>query len=100
MNFYYLDLRDRLADAVLVQGIYSQHPVWDKSSSKLTNTVDRKNTRSWRADVLIANVDEVKCWTSDCDWALKQLRASEVFTQDTLNINLILENEPGYWTIN
>ena len=54
-----------------------------------------KNTRSWRGAVLITNVDEVKCWTDGCDWALKQLRASGVFTQDDLNINLILENDPG-----
>ena len=95
MNFVCLDLRDRLADAVPVQWIYSQHPELDKSSRKLTNTVDRKNTCFWRGDVLIPNVDEVKCWTDGRDWALKKLRASGVFTQDPLNIDLIFENEPG-----
>ena len=44
MNFDCLDLQDRIADATLVQWIYTQHPEWDRSARKLTNTVNRKNT--------------------------------------------------------
>ena len=46
MNFDCLDMRDRLGDSVLIQWIYSEHPEWDRSARRLTNTMDRKNTRS------------------------------------------------------
>ena len=71
MNFDCLDFCDRVADVTIVQWIYSQHPEWDKSSRRLNNTVDRKNTRSWRGDTLLSIVDEEKCWNVGRDWAIE-----------------------------
>ena len=56
MNFDCLDVQDRLGDSVMVQWIYAEHPEWDRAPRKLTNSVDRKNTHSWRGDTLITNV--------------------------------------------
>ena len=67
MNFECLDLRDRLGNAVLIQWIYTEYPEWDESSRRLTNTMDRKNTRSWKGDTLVADVAEVVCWKKGRD---------------------------------
>ena len=61
VNFDCLDLRDRLGDAVLIQWIYSEHPEWDKSARRVTNTIDRKNVNSWRGDTEVANIDLADC---------------------------------------
>ena len=95
LNFNCLDLRDRLADATLVQWIYSQHPEWDRSSRKLNNTVDRKNTRSWRGDTRLSVVDEAKCWNDGRDWSIQQLKVSRCFTDLELDIDFIPETELG-----
>ena len=84
LNFDCLDLRDRLADATLVQWIYSQYPEWDRSSRKLNNTVDRKNTRSWG-----------KCWNGRRDWSMQQLKVSRCFPDLELDIDFVLETESG-----
>ena len=91
LNFDCLDLRDRIGDAGLIQWIYSEYPQWDQSSRRLTNSMDRKNTRSWKGDTLVADVDKVMCWEKGKQEAVSVL--SGVFSDDELNINLILCNE-------
>ena len=93
LNFDCLDLRDRIGDAGLIQWIYSEYPQWDQSSRRLTNSMDRKNTRSWKGDTLVADVDGVMCWEKGKQEAVSVL--SGVFSDDELDINLILRNEPG-----
>ena len=93
LNFDCLDLRDRLGDAGLIQWIYSEYPEWDESSRRLTNSMDRKNTRSWKGDTVVADVDEVACWAKGREEAL--LILSGVFSAEELDIKLILHNEPG-----
>ena len=95
LNFSCLDLRDRFGDAVLIQWIYSEYPEWDESSRRLTNSMDRKNTRSWKGDTLVANVDEVACWEKGRNEALSILSVGAVFTDAELDINSIVKNEPG-----
>ena len=70
LNLECLDLRDRLGNAVLIQWIYTEYPEWDEPSCRLTDTMDRKNTRSWKGDTLDADVDEVVCWKMGRDEAL------------------------------
>ena len=95
LNFSCLDLRDRLGDAVLIQWIYSEYPEWDQSSRRLTNSMDRKNTRSWKGCTLVANVDEVACWEKGRDDAIEILKRGGVFDDDALDIDFIVQHEPG-----
>ena len=55
--------------------------------------MDRKNTRSWKGDTLVADVDEVMCWEKGRQETVSVL--SGVFSDEELDINLILRNEPG-----
>ena len=57
--------------------------------------MDRKNTRSWQGDTSIANVDEVDCWNRGRDWALQVLRESRAFKESELDIESIIQAEPG-----
>ena len=97
LNFDCLDLRDRLGDAVLIQWIYSEHPEWDRSVRRLTNTVDRKNTHLRRGDTKVANVDITKCWNEGKTWAVAKLTESRIFQDDPteLDISQIMSNGSG-----
>ena len=95
LNFSYLDLRDRLGDAVLIQWIYSEYPEWDQPSRKLTNSIDRKNTRSWKGYTLVADVDEVACWEKGRDNAIQILKRGQVFGDVNLDIDSIVQHKPG-----
>ena len=95
MNFDCLDLRDRIGDAGLIQWIYSEHPEWDESSRRLTNSMDRKNTRSWKGCTLLADVDVAKCWKQGRDDALAILKESGVFSDAEMDISTIVRDEPG-----
>ena len=93
LNFDCLDLRDRIGDAGLIQWIYSEYPQWDQSSRRLTDSMDRKNTRSWKGDTLVADVDKVMCWEKGRQKAVSVLSGD--FSDEDLDINLILRNKPG-----
>ena len=95
MNFDCLDLRNRVGDAGLVQWVYAQHPEWERGARRLNTTIDRKNTRSWKGDALVANVDVVKCWNDGKSAALSILKDSSIFSNDELDIELIVQQEPG-----
>lgn len=95
LNFDCLELRNRAGDAATCDWIYGQHPEWKEPSRRLTNSIDRKNVRSWRGDTKVANVNEVACWNMGRDQALEILRSSRLFSANDLNINRILEMEPG-----
>ena len=45
----------------------------------------------------MANVNEVACWNTGRDQALEILRSSRLFSANDLNINHILETEPGVY---
>lgn len=95
MNFDALGLRERMADSACVDWIYAQHPEWKPPSKHLHSSVDRKNTRSWKGDTSLAHVDEVKCWSDGRQRALQLIRASRCFTEEELDIDLIIRSEPG-----
>ena len=95
LNFDCLDLRDRLADAVLIQWIYSKHPEWDKTSRRLNNSIDRKNVHSWRGDTKVAHVDLKDCWNKGREWAVAKLSDSWAFSIDELDVNRIVNVESG-----
>ena len=95
MNFDALDLRNRVADATLVQWIYAQRPEWNDEPRRLRSSADRKNTRSWKGCTKVANVDVVACWTNRRSEALYALRASKSFRAEELDIAAIISAEPG-----
>ena len=95
LNFDCLELRNRAGDAATCDWIYGQHPEWKEPSRRLTNSIDRKNVRSWRGDTKVAHVNEVDCWNKGKDQALEILRSSRLFSANDLNIDRILEMEPG-----
>eukprot|EP00986_Skeletonema_menzelii_P017389 scaffold19230_cov154-Skeletonema_menzelii.AAC.1 len=95
LNFDCLELRNRAGDAATCNWIYGQYPEWKEPSRRLTSSIDRKNVRSWKGDTKLANVNEIACWNSGRDQALEILRSSNLFSAEELNINHILETEPG-----
>ena len=95
LNFDCLDLRNRAADAGLVQWVYGMHPEWDLPSRRLKSSYDRKNPRSWKGCTKVAEVDEIGCWCEGRKRALEALHASRIFTTAELDIDLIMAAEPG-----
>lgn len=95
LNFDCLDLRDRLADSSIVQWIFSMYPQWDEPSRRLKTTIDRKNTRSWKGDTRVANANEVECWKIGREQSIAYLKESGIFSDDEVNFDYILSNEPG-----
>ena len=95
MNFDASDLTGRIGDTTIVSWIYAQYPEWDTTPRKLKSSNDRKNTRSWKGDTKVANVNEVKCWEKGKLRALSVLRASRSFSAEELDITSIVEAEPG-----
>ena len=95
MSFDALGLRDRVADAGLVDYIYEQKPEWKPASRRLQSTIDRKNTISWKGDTKLCHVNVVECWNEGKMRALAALQDSKVFRDDDLNIELIVEREKG-----
>eukprot|EP00956_Cyclotella_meneghiniana_P032895 scaffold92009_cov60-Cyclotella_meneghiniana.AAC.6 len=95
MNFDALGLRDRVADAGMVNWIYEQKPEWKPASRRLQSTIDRKNTISWKGDMKLVNVNEVDCWLEGKKIALAALNDSRVFRDEELNIELIIREEKG-----
>ena len=95
LNFDCLDLRNRAADAGLVQWVYGMHSEWDLPSQRLKSSYDRKNPRSWKGCTKVAEVDEIGCWCEGRKETLEALHASRIFTTAELDINLIMAAEPG-----
>ena len=95
LNFDCLDLRDCLADSSLIQCIYSELPEWSEASRRLNSGADRKNTTYWKGDTKVAGVDIPKYWMEGRKKELKYLSESEIFSQDELNIDEIMKDEPG-----
>jgi hypothetical protein len=94
-NFDSLELRNRAGDAATCDWIYGEHPEWKEQSRRLKSCIDRKNVRSWKGDTKVANVNEVACWNNGRDQALAILRSAQLFSENELDINHIMETEPG-----
>ena len=95
LNFSCLELRDRIGDAGLIQLIYSEFLEWGKTPRRLTNSMDRKNTKSWEGDTSVANVDVAMCWKDGRDDAIKILRDGGIFSDEDLDIKGSVSDEPG-----
>ena len=95
MNFDFLGLSQRVGTACSLAQIFANHPEWNNPARKIHSTKDRKNVRSWKGDTKIATVNLEACWMNGLTAAISCLKESNVFTDDELNYNLILQNEPG-----
>ena len=95
LNFDAWDIRNRISDASIVQWIYAQHPEWNDQARHLKSSADRKNTKSWKGCVDPSKVDEVACWMNGRNDAIASLRASRLFEEAELDIDAIVEAEPG-----
>ena len=69
----------------------------NRSARRLTKTIDRKNTHSWRGDTKVANADITKCWNEGKTLDVAKLTESRIFQDDPteLDISQIMSNGSG-----
>ena len=94
MNFDFLGFTQRIGTASSIAQIISRHPEWNHPARKINDTLDRKNTHSWKGDTKVDSVNLELCWNRGLIKAVSSLRESKVFTDSELNYNLIRQNEP------
>ena len=95
MNFDFLGLSQRVGTACSLAQIFANHPKWNNPAQKIQSTKDRKNVRSWKGVMKVATVNLEACWMHELTATIRCLKESNVFTDDELNYNLILQSDLG-----
>lgn len=101
-NFDALQLEERMSSAVEYTELIAKHSDknWGLKNRRLQSSKDHMNTHTWTGDVNPMKVNVEACWTVGMTYAIAELRATEVYTPDELDITTLKRLNPDLTLLN
>ena len=99
-NFDALQLEERASHASTLRSIYSKHPEWEQGSTRLKQSFDHWNTKSWTGSVDVNLVNVVDIWNHGIITAAERLALLPFYSKEEVDVRSMLQTKPAVTLLN